>query len=251
VSSDVERRLRDVPAEFPRPDETAMRELERRVLSLWPRRRRRRRVGPGVVAAIAAALAAGVVIGHWTAPASAVEAATFRSIDVTMLCTTVTQFGIREVSVGAVPRIVTPTWDRPASVHAWTGSAGATESLAGAEARGQSGRPRGGVFLHRVRCSATRAQIPLSARGLPGPPTLHQRSFDCGATRRVIVRVRATLKTPGPWEILGERRELRGIRRDVTSAAIAVRTWPGKKPLGFTLFDAREQTKLWIASGCS
>jgi hypothetical protein len=45
--------------------------------------------------------------------------------------------------------------------------------------------------------------------------------------------------------------ELRVISRDVLSAAIAVRTWPGRKALGFVTFDRREQMKLWAAYGCA
>src|SRR5918996_495207 len=73
----------------------------------------------------------------------------------------------------------------------------------------------------------------------------------CRTPQRVVVRLRATLRSPGAWGVFGERRELRGIRRNVVTASVAVRTWPGRKPLSFATIDERGIARLWTSYDCT
>lgn len=243
MSETVERRLRDVVADFPRPDPAVTRRVGERLREHLNTSRPRRRAAL-VVIPLAAALATGVALGRWTVPASATDAATFRSIDVTMICATEGVAGFRNVSIFASPRVVTPTIDTPGQFGVTTGAGLLPPSLVIAGARG-------GVRLHRLRCSTTEARIPLSRRGLPGRPIDYQKKIDCPVSRRVILRLRATFASPGPWVILGQRREYRGVRRDVKSAAVAIRTWPARKALAFASLDSEQNTRLWTASVCT
>jgi hypothetical protein len=249
MSETLERRLRDVVGRFPRPDPAVTRSVEerlrRRVHSQRPTRQ-----FVFVVAALVAALIGGVAVGRFTAPASAIDAATFRMVDLTMICTTKSVFGIREIDIGASPRLEVQGATLPALIAVSTGTSD-PEALAGARARRDpSGNATGQIYHNRLRCSLTQAQIPIRPAGLPGPPIEYATNVDCGATRRVIVRLRGALATAGSWQRVGDRREFRAILRDVTSAAVAVRTWPGRKPLALVTLDATQATRLWHGYGC-
>lgn len=71
MSDNVERRLREFPSEFPRPDEETTRRVGDELLRVS--RRPRRRKGVAYAAALLAALAAGAAIGSVATPAAAVE----------------------------------------------------------------------------------------------------------------------------------------------------------------------------------
>jgi len=68
VSDELERRLRDFPSEFPRPDEHSTRRAENEIRRGIRRPKRRRRVSLG--AALLAALAVGAAIGSVSTSAS-------------------------------------------------------------------------------------------------------------------------------------------------------------------------------------
>jgi hypothetical protein len=67
VSDELERRLKQFPSEFPRPDEEVTRRVADRLRTLTPRQPRR---AAGYAAALVVALAAGAVIGSVATPAS-------------------------------------------------------------------------------------------------------------------------------------------------------------------------------------
>src|SRR5262249_58048860 len=79
MSDDLERRLPDVPAAFPRPDAEITDETRRRVLALRRPRRHRRRLGLTAAAVVCAAASVGFTAGYWLRPASG-DAATSISI---------------------------------------------------------------------------------------------------------------------------------------------------------------------------
>jgi hypothetical protein len=79
MADDRERRLPDVPAAFPRPDDAVTEETRRRVLALRRPRRYRRRLGVAAAAVICAAASVGFTAGYLLRPAS-VDAATSISI---------------------------------------------------------------------------------------------------------------------------------------------------------------------------
>src|SRR5262249_57791619 len=79
MSDDLERRLPDVPAAFPRPDAEITDETRRRALALRRPRRHRRRLGLTAAAVVCAAASVGFTAGYWLRPASG-DAATSISI---------------------------------------------------------------------------------------------------------------------------------------------------------------------------
>src|SRR5205085_6691333 len=79
MADDLERRLPDVPAAFPRPDAKLSDDVRRRVLALRPPHRLGRRLGLAAGAIVCVAASLGFTIGYWLRPAS-VDAATSISI---------------------------------------------------------------------------------------------------------------------------------------------------------------------------
>lgn len=250
MSSDVERRLRDLPGEFPRPDEAVTRRVQRRVQAL-PRQLRHRSRTAMLGTALLVTLCGGIVLGHWAQAAPSETRATVRSIDVTLLCETVAVGGWREVKASGWPRRKAPGYATGGSLSVRTGPGFGAETLVSIASAHPDEPGVGGVYHHRTRCSRSLARIPLTQQGLPAPPETHGTDRDCRAPRRVVVRIRAVLRNPGAWAIFGEKRELRGIRRNVVTAAVAVRTWPTKKPLSLATIDARGIARLWTAYGCA
>jgi hypothetical protein len=81
MPDDLERRLPDVPAAFPRPDAKVTDEARRRVLALRRPRRFGRRLGVAAAAIVCVAASVGFTVGYWLRPAS-VHAATSISLAV-------------------------------------------------------------------------------------------------------------------------------------------------------------------------
>jgi hypothetical protein len=81
VPDDLERRLPDVPAAFPRPHASVTETARRRVLERDGSRRHRRRLGVVAAAIVCTAASVGFTTGYWLRPAS-VGAATSISFDV-------------------------------------------------------------------------------------------------------------------------------------------------------------------------
>jgi hypothetical protein len=79
MADDLDRRLPDVPAAFPRPDATVTEDVRHRVLALRRPRRYRRRLGLAAAAVVCAAASVGFTAGYLLRPAS-VDAATSISI---------------------------------------------------------------------------------------------------------------------------------------------------------------------------
>ena len=79
MSDDLERRLPDVPAAFPRPDPSVTRDVRDQVMRLGRPRRYRRRLGVVAAGVVCAAVSLGFTAGYWLRPAN-VDAATSISI---------------------------------------------------------------------------------------------------------------------------------------------------------------------------
>ena len=166
-------------------------------------------------------------------------------IDRTWVCSTVSDGG-RVLRVAMTSPKSLSDRKVPAAASITTGSAGLTQLLAGVEAGPASGRPTGGVYYNKNLCRATAKSIPLTARGLPGPPVPFDQSLKCNAGARVLVRVRAVLDRKAAWRA---SQDILTARGNSSTAAVAVRTETGK-PLAFFTF-ASGKTKLWTAGGCS
>src|SRR5918996_2624740 len=214
---------------------------------------RKRRGGPGAMlgAAILAALAGGVLVAGWAGAAPSDTRGTVRAVDITLLCSTVNVGGWREIKASGWPQQKTPSYATGARLFVQTGPGFGAVTLVSISSAHPDETGVGGVYHHRTRCAGTLARIPATPRGLPGPPETHGTGRDCQAPQRVVVRLRATLRSPGAWGVFGERRELRGIRRNVVTASVAVRTWPGRKPLSFATIDERGIARLWTSYDCT
>ena len=105
-----------------------------------------------------------------------------------------------------------------------------------------------GVFASR-RCGGSRISVPLSAKGLPGPPTRWVKNARCLGRGRVIIRVRAVLSPSDPWRPLVTG-SVDGATGTVVRAAVAVRSERTGKPLAYMELARVGTTKLWFASGC-
>lgn len=178
--------------------------------------------------------------------ANAAAATPGRTVDRTLLCSTVSVFGDRFARVGASSAV--PSVSYPAGAFVGTGAAGTTESLAGVEEGPSSGRTTGNVYFNRKRCRDVRATVPLTPIGLPGPPVIFSQLLRCRSAR-VLVRMRAVLDRPVRWRVGGQARELLLARGNLSSAALAVRTEAGK-PLAFVSIRAGK-LKQYTSGACS
>ena len=182
-----------------------------------------------------------------------------RVIDRTLVCTLAAPLGdVRELDLTASP----PLDDRlrnfhvPASIGVSSARVVATSVsdrsnrvFVRARPFPMSGRTLpAGVFANTQSCSATRSSIPLSSRGLPGPPLEYQQDAECGIRGRVLVRVRAVLNRAASWRPAGDG--YAGARANVAEAALAVRSARTRKPLAFLQLRAQGKTRSWISPGC-
>ena len=178
--------------------------------------------------------------------AGAQSVVTTTVIDRTLVCSTVSDFGKRLLRVGMAAPKSLATGDTPAVASLSTGSGGLIKALAGLAAGPGFGRATGSVYYSRRLCRATAKKVPLTARGLPGPPVLFDQSLKCNAGARVLVRVRAAIDRRVLWRTTRDLLEARG---NSSTAAVAVRTESGK-PLAYGTLESGK-TRLWTAGRCS
>lgn len=108
-------------------------------------------------------------------------------------------------------------------------------------------RTYGTLALNQKLCSRSSARVRLTARGLDGgPPGPFGEEYDCAAPRRVLVRLRATLRTREP--IYRERHFVK-TRATLQSAYLAIRTRSGK-PLAFAAVFESGKARLFTAPSC-
>jgi hypothetical protein len=190
------------------------------------------------------------------------EAAPSRTIDRTFRCTPAVLYGaVRHLDVSTRPRGTLGSGGRsddvsPGYVSVGSGAAsGPFDDLVFARSRLEQ---RGvaptnpfppGVYADVRRCAATRISVPLSAKGLPGPPIRFDREADCEIRGRVLVRVRAVLEAPTSWSRASP--PYFGARRNVVDAKVAVRSERTRRPLALLTLDATGETRLWVASSCA
>lgn len=105
-----------------------------------------------------------------------------------------------------------------------------------------------GVYANRLRCNATRARVPLSRKGLAGPPLQWYKQISCTIGGRVLVHVRATLAGPADWERSGA---FEGAERPVTEARVAVRDASTRKPIAYMELTGGKTTKIWYSARCT
>jgi hypothetical protein len=104
-----------------------------------------------------------------------------------------------------------------------------------------------GVYANTRSCAPTRAAVPLSPRGLPGPPVRFEQEPECTVRGRVLVRVRAFLQVPARWVT---RTDYAGAQKNVVEAALAVRSERTRRPIAFIQLGRSGTTKLWSSRAC-
>jgi hypothetical protein len=104
-----------------------------------------------------------------------------------------------------------------------------------------------GIYAGAGRCFLSRKTVALTSRGLAGPPVVWAKDYACTVKGRLVVRVRAQVATSG-WRRTDD--DFFGVRTNVFTAQLAVRSERTGKPLSFGTLDAAGRTKLWVASSC-
>lgn len=184
-----------------------------------------------------------------------------RIIDRTFRCTLVPLYGgLRELEVTTKPRGSLGNGGRsddvsPGYISVGSGQAsGVFDDLIWARTRleergvapGQPFVP--GVYADVRRCRAARVVVPLSNKGLPGPPVRFDQDADCEVRGRVLVRLRAALEAPTPWR--RAQSPYFGARRNVVEATIALRSERSRRPIALLALDRGGGTRLWVSGGC-
>jgi hypothetical protein len=218
--------------------------------------RRARWLGPVALAAIAAM------------PSQSAMGAPLRVVDRTFRCTPLPLVsGLRDLDVATAPRGATFTRGAVrATSTGYVGTGSGVEDfgsdLVSVRARTQTRYqqrplPPGvsdvpfppGVYASTRRCVTVRASVPLSPRGIAGPPVAYATEDECAVRGRVLVRVRAVPQSPAPWR--RQDRQFVGARRNVVEAAIAVRNARTRRPIAFMELGRSGTTKLWSSRACA
>jgi hypothetical protein len=195
------------------------------------------------------------------APAGTGEGAPSRVVDRTFRCTLAPIYGgVRELDVTTKPRGTLGNGGRsddvsPGYISLGSGPASSVfDDLVFARSRlEERGVAPGdpfppGAYADLKRCRGTRVVVPLSTKGLPGPPVRFDTEADCEVRGRVLVRVRAVLEAPTPWRPTGA--PYVGARRNVVEAKIAVRSERTRRPIALLMLDSGGETRLWVSNGC-
>jgi hypothetical protein len=102
---------------------------------------------------------------------------------------------------------------------------------------------RSGVVVDKDHCKRSANRVPLTRKGLPGPPA--GRGVVRCPLGRVLVRLRYTY-LPGPRPAQAE------VGGRLISAVLAVRSYRTLKPLAFANLTANgEKLQLYTAASCS
>jgi hypothetical protein len=108
-------------------------------------------------------------------------------------------------------------------------------------------KTHGTLALNQESCRPSRARVPLTAKGLSGGlADAFGDAYDCPAPRRVLIRVRATLRARAP--IYRDRQFLK-TRADLNTAHLAIRT-PAGKQLAFATVLESGKARLLVAANC-
>ena len=190
------------------------------------------------------------------------EGAPARIVDRTFRCTLAPLYGgLRELNVAASPRGSLGNGGSSADVSPGYISLGsgpgtrAFDDLVFARSRlearvvAPSAPWPPGVYADAQRCAPARVSVPLSAKGLPGPPVRFGTDADCEIRGRVLVRVRAVLEAATPWRAAD--RPYFGARRNVVAVTIAVRSERTRRAIGLVTLDRAGESRFWVASHCA
>jgi hypothetical protein len=105
-----------------------------------------------------------------------------------------------------------------------------------------------GIYAGAGKCFLSRKSVPLTSRGLAGPPVVWAKDYTCTVKGRLVVRLRANVASASSWRRVDP--DFFGIRTNVFTAQLAVRSERTGKPIAFGTMDTAGRTKLWVAAGC-
>ncbi|MEX0807613.1 MAG: hypothetical protein WD044_02690 [Dongiaceae bacterium] len=177
-----------------------------------------------------------------------------RIVDRTFACAPIAYGGVRDLDLWASPPRTDP-WIIPAYLVIRTGTTLPDTDLVFVRVRAQGKigwtSPQegpSGVYASARRCTPARAAVPLSSKGLPGPPAGWFSEVNCSLRGRVLVRVRALLAAPAEWQRVDG--SYFGAQKRIDEASVAVRSERTGEPLAFMQVDKAGKTRLWTASRC-
>jgi hypothetical protein len=192
-----------------------------------------------------AATLAGVLIALLAAATSPAGGLATKTIDRTLLCSTLADAqGRRTVGVGVAPRskyskaLVGVFVSGKAGEYVWP-------PLVHIVARGPGDPPVHGLWIDTSRCRSVGHRFLLSRAGLRGDLTEVFAEETCAAGRTVLVRVRVTLARWRGWLREPAERGAPGLLRArglPLAASIAVRSQG--RPVAYAMFDGRGQSRL-------
>jgi hypothetical protein len=177
-----------------------------------------------------------------------------RVIDRAFLCTpTALSNGSRELTFDAVPVSATERFAQdpsPGFIGVRSGGWGPAYDLLSIRAHrwqrfGRTTTSWQGVYANTARCASSRRSVPLSPKGLPGPPIQWQERERCVVPGRVLVRFRAALQSPALWRRISPSHV--GARSNVVGAALALRSERTGNPIAYMELDRAGKTKLWYS----
>jgi hypothetical protein len=106
-----------------------------------------------------------------------------------------------------------------------------------------------GVYANLQTCARSRTAVPLSPRGLTGPPVEFEKNAECALRGRVLVRVRARLQTSAGWRPFQDG--YAGAQANVRDAKLAVRNARTRKPLAYIELVPAGKTRFWASGACA
>lgn len=177
-----------------------------------------------------------------------------RIVDRTFACAPIAYGGVGDLDVNANPPADYGIYEQAALLAVRTGGLNPNSNLVFVRTRpeeklgGWRSGPAG-VYANARRCTPARARLPLSRRGLAGPPTQWSKDLDCRIRGRVLVRVRSILTGDASWRRID--RVFEGARQPVVETRLAVRTQKDGKPIAYMEHDAGGRVKLWYSDACS
>lgn len=109
-------------------------------------------------------------------------------------------------------------------------------------------RPNGALVVSRTRCVESKRVVPLSSKGIPGPPVRFEQSVECRVAPRILVRFRTTLDRRPFWRREGDNRV--ATVRFGKAAFLVATDLPRPAPVAYGEVDAAGATKFWASPRC-
>jgi hypothetical protein len=202
-------------------------------------------VRPLLVMCCMAAIGLAAAIAGLQPSAGAQTAPPAKVVDRTFRCTIYAQAGLRQIELSA-RSAVPDQWEPFVSAQSF----GLPNTIYGTLASVSLG----GIYHDITRCTRTRARVPLTHRGLSGGrASQFEDKYDCAASRRVLVHVRAVFEEPVPvrvdWADATRRHKQAEAVGRARSAAFAIRTEAGR-PIAYGDVLPSGAGRLFTGRGC-